>query len=364
MTSNRYGQYGSSLRDLPRLRLGRRGRLSSWDRTGGNHDFVVIDPGETLELGRITGAGSITHMWYTTKLVCDDPYNHDEPDYLRKLVLRMFWDGEDEPSVFVPLGDFFGAMPPEGKAFASSPLQVGPSAGRSLTSFWHMPFGSEARISLENESSLHQVNVYFYVDFEEFDELEDDLGRFHAQWRRENPCDGESLEQGRTNLEHLESGHNLTGKGNYTILEAEGQGHYVGCILSITNLRESAQWNWYGEGDDMIFVDRDSWPPTLHGTGTEDYFDSAYCPAEPQSTPYHGIISAGGWNWSGTSTLYRFHIEDPIAFRERIRVTIEHGHANSRSDDYVSVAYWYQREPHVPFALPSPMSRELDGRAA
>ena len=355
----RYGAHGSSLRDLPRLRSSRRRRLSSWDRSGGNDDFVVLDPGAELELGSIDGAGSITHMWFTTALVCDDRYNHDEPDYLRKLVLEMSWDGEPEPSVNVPLGDFFGSIPPGGRSFVSAPIQVGPADGRSLTSYWHMPFGDGARIVLRNDSSEHRINVYFYIDYEVFDELEPGLGRFHAQWRRQNPCDGDAEERGGTNLEQLESGTNLTGAGNYVILDAQGEGHYVGCILSVTNLRDSKQWNWYGEGDDMIFIDGDQWPPTLHGTGTEDYFDSAYCPREPFSAPYQGIISAGGWNWSGTSTLYRFHVEDPIPFAESIRVTIEHGHANSRSDDYSSVAFWYQAEPHRPFELPPPAQRSL-----
>ena len=101
----------------------------------------------------------------------------------------------------------------------------------------------------------------------------------------------------------------------------------------------------------MIFVDGAEWPPTLHGTGTEDYFGTAYCPNEAWNGPYHGIISPGGPNWSGSTTYYRFHIEDPIAFQRDIRVTIEHGHANRRSDDLSSVAFWYQAEPHAPFSL-------------
>ena len=142
---------------------------------------------------------------------------------------------------------------------------------------------------------------------------------------------------------------NLSGEGNYVILEAEGQGHYVGCNLNIQNLRKTNEWNWYGEGDDMIFIDGDQWPPRLHGTGTEDYFNTAWCPTQEQCAPYHGVISPGGPNWADRVTLYRYHIEDPIQFSERIRVTIEHGHANHRSDDYSSTAYWYQAEPHKKF---------------
>ncbi len=108
----------------------------------------------------------------------------------------------------------------------------------------------------------------------------------------------------------------------------------------------------------MIFIDGEAWPPSLHGTGTEDYFGTAWCPETAYHGPYHGVILPGGTNWSGKITLYRYHIEDPIRFRRSIRVTIEHGHDNRRNDDYASTAYWYQTEPHAPFpALPDTDAR-------
>jgi hypothetical protein len=273
-----------------------------------------------------------------------------EPEFLRKMVLRMFWDGEPEPSVLVPLGDFFGASRIQPAPFVSLPIQRSPRDAGSFNCFFHMPFGDGARIELVSELSREPINIWYYVDYEELDRLEDGLGRFHAQWRRENPCDGVGGSE-ETNEEFEFGGTNLGGEGNYVILEAEGRGHYVGCILNVHNLRPTLQWNWYGEGDDMIFIDGDAWPPSLHGTGTEDYFNTAGCPQEPHSAPYHGIIMGGGDNWSGYSTLYRFHVEDPVTFQRSIRVTIEHGHANKRSDDYSSVAYWYQTEPHKPFSI-------------
>ena len=100
----------------------------------------------------------------------------------------------------------------------------------------------------------------------------------------------------------------------------------------------------------MIFIDGEEWPPSLHGTGTEHYFGTAWCPHQQYSTPYHGL-TLGGENWSGQISYYRFHVEDPVTFEKRIRVTIEHGHANKRSDDYSSVAFWYQTEPHKPFSI-------------
>nr|WP_284731556.1 DUF2961 domain-containing protein [Mesorhizobium sp. dw_380] len=103
----------------------------------------------------------------------------------------------------------------------------------------------------------------------------------------------------------------------------------------------------------------DAWPPTLHGTGTEDYFNTAWCPTQDYSAPYHGIIAAGGPNWTEPVTLYRWHIEDPVIFHKRIRVSIEHGHANRRADDISSVAFWYQAEPHKPFAPLPPAAKRV-----
>ncbi|WP_197510870.1 DUF2961 domain-containing protein [Tessaracoccus coleopterorum] len=203
-----------------------------------------------------------------------------------------------------------------------------------------MPFADGARFELTSECDELVLWFYFYIDYEAFDQLEDGIGRFHASWHRECPTDG--IEQGDlTNGQFLFEGDNTTGDGNYTILETKGRGHYVGCTFNVTNLRHTEAWNWYGEGDDMIFVDGESWPPNIHGTGTEDYFNTAWCPSEPFHGPYHGITMPGGPNWSGQISMYRFHIEDPVTFSESVRVTIEHGHNNQRSDDISSVAYWY-----------------------
>jgi Protein of unknown function (DUF2961) len=344
-----YGDFGSSLRDLPRLRSSRRKRASSWDRSGGNDDRLTISPGQTATLAGIPGAGCINHVWITAATEHLAPRT-SEPDFLRKLLLKMYWDGEKWPSVLVPVGDFFGIGHARTANFASTPMQMSPEDGKSFNCFFHMPFADGARIEIASELENERVLFYYYVDYEEFDELEDGLGRFHAQWRRENPTDG--VWQGeQSNEEFLFGGRNVSGEGNYVILDAEGKGHYVGCVLNVHNLRETNQWNWYGEGDDMIFIDGERWPPSLHGTGTEDYFNTAWSPREEDSSPYHGITLGGGENWSGQASLYRFHVEDPVTFERSIRVTVEHGHANKRSDDYSSVAFWYQTEPHKPFSI-------------
>jgi hypothetical protein len=311
--------------------------VSSWDRSGGNADRLIVEPGSTVTLADLSGAGSIDHIWCTTSPTSDGV----RPDFLRHLSLRITWEDQDSPSVDVPLGDFFGVGHGRTVNFTSAPLQMSPRDGKGFNCWFHMPFASRAKVELTNNLAEGSVLFYYYIDYEQFDTLEDGLGYFHANWRRENPTDG--VPQGdQTNDEFLHSGTNVIGDGNYVILDTEGRGHYVGCVLNIRNLRETDAFNWYGEGDDMIFIDGEPFPPSLHGTGTEDYFNTAWCPAEAYHAPYHGITLPGGPNWSGEISLYRFHIEDPVTFERSIRVTIEHGHANKRSDDFSSTAYWYQ----------------------
>lgn len=351
-----YGSMGSSLRDLPRLRDYRRGRASSWDRTGGNEDRLTVRPGQTITLADLEGAGSVNHIWMTVAPAGFDA--GEDHAILRRLVLRIFWDGNEHPSVLVPLGDFFGVGHGRTTNFVSAPLQMSPQDGKGMNSWFPMPFADGARFELISDCADQDVWVYYYIDYDIFERLGDEgqLGRFHAQFNRENPTRG-IAEAGLSNNEFQFGGVNLNGRGNYTILDAHGRGHYVGCVLNVTNLRETDEGNWYGEGDDMIFVDGEPFPPSLHGTGTEDYINTAWCPSEAYSAPYHGITLPGGQNWSGQVSMYRFHIEDPIPFERSIHVSIEHGHANRRSDDWSSVAYWYQALPARPFGIPSVLDR-------
>ena len=351
MVDGGYGPFGSSLRDLPRLRDTGRGRASSWDRSGGNDDRLTIQPGQTVTLADLDGPGAITHIWCTVALPHREPPLATETDYLRRLVIRITWDGAEHPSVLVPLGDFFGVGHGRTTNFVSAPLQMSPEDGKGFNCWFAMPFAARAHVELVSELSTEPVFFYYYIDYESYGPAEDGLGYFHAQWRRQNPTDG-IPQGGQSNAAFLLEGVNTDGAGNYVLLEAEGHGHYVGCVLNVHNLRNTADWNWYGEGDDMIFIDGEPFPPRLHGTGTEDYFNTAWCPTQTYHAPYHGITLPGGENWSGQISLYRFHIEDPVVFHSSIRVTIEHGHANKRSDDLSSVAYWYQTLPHRPFDLP------------
>lgn len=324
------------LSSLPRLRPGvARRRASTWDRTGGNDDSLFVPAGHTVTIAEDTGPGRVTHLW--TTLLTPDLY------WGRRLVLRAYWDGEQSPSVEVPFGDFFGAGNCIAAPFSSAVLEAAPRDARSLHCWFPMPFADGFRITVTNESDLPVFALYTYVDYERWPEADPDAGRFHAWWNRtpRAPITGPPGT--------YEPALHASADGNYEFVSVRGRGHYVGAMLSIA----SADGGWYGEGDDMIFVDSEEWPPALHGTGTEDYFGTAWGPAEPFSSPSFGQPVSQREDWAGFSTVYRFHLHDPITFERSLRATIERGHANDRSDDYSSVAYWYQvgrTEPLPPLA--------------
>ncbi|MGD8451416.1 MAG: DUF2961 domain-containing protein [Phycisphaerae bacterium] len=354
----------STLAQLARLRDFRSRRVSSFDRRGGNRDAFPVAPGERHTVAEIDGPGCIKHIWSTNS------HAHVR-DAMRSCVLRMWWDGERRPSVEVPLVDFFGGGFGICKDFWSLPLQMNPDRGRGMNCWFPMPFRRHARIEMHN--GWHEpIDLFYYVDYEAYREWTDDLAYFHAQWRRENPTVGWGRKdlkgpKNRANLEWYWKTPNTTGAENYVILDARGRGQYVGCHLDVDCFAREKN-DWYGEGDDMIFIDGEPWPPSLHGTGTEDYFSTAYCPRTVYSSPYCGITQYSGspewgpeeenWPFRGKNSLYRFHIEDPIRFEKSIRVTIEHGHNNKLSNDYSSTAYWYQFEPHAAFPrLPATKQR-------
>lgn len=363
---------GNSIDTLFVLNKCKSRRVSSYDKSGGNHDWLDIEPGDIKVLADIAGCGIIRHIWCTTWVSTSG--GKSEKYYLRKLVLRMYWDGEDEPSVEVPLGDFFGIGHGMHKNFVSGPLAMSPEDGRGFNCFFPMPFERGARVTIENNCDNH-ANFYFYIDYEEHEKLEEDFARFHAQWRREADTSGWApREPGFLDREKAEAPgepswlpaawlkKNTDGDQNYVILEAEGQGKYVGCNLNIDVFERQAN-DWYGEGDDMIFIDGEMWPPSLHGTGTEDYFNMAFCPTQEYNSPWHGLTvysgDRAGFKWGGKNSIYRFHVNDPIYFNKSIRVTIEHGHANKLSNDYSSTAYWYQSEPHKKFPMLPPVFGRL-----
>ncbi|MEW6742521.1 MAG: glycoside hydrolase family 172 protein [Planctomycetota bacterium] len=344
----------SSLASLARIRDFKSRRCSSFDRSGGNTDWVVIEPGGRHVMAEIDGPACIKHIWCTNGLA------HDR-DAMRSCMLRMWWNGERTPSVEVPLADFFGGGFGICANFWSLPLQMNPDNGRGMNCWFPMPFERHSLLEVHNEWHA-EMALYYYVDYEVYPVAEEELATFHAQWRRENPTKGWGHKdlKGPANRDHLQAAWrtaNTTGAENYVILEATGKGQYVGCHLDVDCFQREKN-DWYGEGDDMIFIDGEAWPPSLHGTGTEDYFAGAYGPRTVYSSPYCGISRYSGdewgpesqkWPFRGKNSLYRFHIEDPIRFDKSIRVTIEHGHNNKLSNDYSSTAYWYQFEPHGRF---------------
>ena len=296
-------------------------RISSWDKSGGNGDAIRVQPGQTATLAEIAGVGAVKHIWVTI--------NSQSRYHLRELVLRMYWDGETAPSVEAPIGDFFGTGFGAYKSFQSLPLTV---QDRALNCYFEMPFSKGARITLTNDGAQEVRSFYYHIDYEQYTSAQAaaNKGRLHAQWRRENPTVAEDADK------------NLSGAGNYLFMDAEGRGHFVGVVLHV----QGHSTGWWGEGDDMFFVDGEGFPPSLHGTGLEDYFNNAWGYQEEFSYPFIGYSLKGNKDWTGMHSQYRFHIQDPVYFRKSLRAGIEHGHANHRADDYSSVAYWYQTEPH------------------
>jgi len=334
----------SFLEEMTVLKRARSKRVSSWDRTGANFDAVTVPGGDTFTLADIKSAGCIRHVYFTT--------NHMDSFYMRTVILRMYWDDEKTPSVEVPLGDLFGLGFCQPRYFGSLLVTVcpggvgtGPNGALiGLNLYFPMPFSKRALITLENDSDGVFSACWYHIDYEEWDSAPDDSARFHAQWRRENP----------TTPTDPPNEFNLTGKDNYVILEAEGWGNYVGMFLNVDNICGG----WYGEGDDMIFIDGDTWPPSLHGTGSEEVFGGGACPATEYATPYTGYHLISSKDYAGKQSMYRFHVADPVRFEKRIRVTIEHGTGNDLGNDYSSTAFWYQREPHAAFpSLPPRMER-------
>lgn len=316
-------------------------RVSSYDRTGGNADARPIPPGETLTLMDDAGPGVISHVWVT--IASGEPY------HLKKLVLRAYWDGEATPSIETPIGDFFGLGLGEYVLYQSIPLAVAPD--KALNAFFPMPFQKHARITVTNEGRERVHAFYYNIDYQRCNQaLPQDTMYFHAQYRQATPAKGWTSEWQSNGDPLVDKKTNLNGEGNYTWLEATGKGHFVGVTMSVLQNQDA----WFGEGDDMFFIDGEQ-TPSINGTGTEDYFLGAWDFGDHAfayglfGVPVKGIEKAGG-----RYSLYRFHLDSPIPFTKSLKAGIEHGHANHRSDNYFSVAYWYQTEPHAKFPqLPS-----------
>jgi hypothetical protein len=291
--------------------------------------FVKPKAGQTLTIMDVAGPGLIQHIWLAT-----------ETNWIgngRASVLRFYWDDEQEPSIEVPLTDFFAVGHELFAPVNSLAVVVNPTA--ALNCYWPMPFRERARITFTNESDKDLALLAYQITYVKCD-LPQNTGYLHAQWRRSTTS--------RTRPEHV-------------IIDAvKGQGRYAGTFIAWTQLSDG----WFGEGEIKFYLDGDKDFPTICGTGTEDYFGGAYGFPATFNGPYSGCTlrrtgNEGPPKWS----LYRWHIMDPICFQQELRVTIQalgwwpNRRYQPLADDIASVAYWYQLEPHSPFPTFPPLAK-------
>jgi hypothetical protein len=287
---------------------------------------VKIEPKSTFTLAEIKGPGAIQQIWMT-------PTGN-----WRFSIIRMYWDGETEPSVEVPVGDFFASG--WGRYEQLSSLAVCVNPGSAFNCYWEMPFRKSCRITFENLDDNAMV-LYYQINYT-LTQVPEDAGYFHAQFRRVNP---------------------VPYKSNYVILDGvKGWGHYIGTYVAWGVHNDG----WWGEGEIKFYIDGDEKFPTICGTGTEDYFCGSYGFENPETklyqtytTPYAGLVQVikpdGTYKTQERFGLYRWHIMDPIRFQKDLRVTIQAlgwrsgGRYLPLQDDIASVAFWYQAEPHAPF---------------
>lgn len=288
--------------------------------------FIVLAAGSIVEIADIEGPGAIQHIWLTPT------------GRWRNTILRIYWDGQAQPAVECPVGDFFCMGWNEYAQISSLAVCVNP--GSAFNCYWSMPFRAHCRMTLENRAE-EPVTMYYQIDYT-LTEVPEDCGYFHAQFRRVNP---------------------LPYKQVYTIVDGiRGKGQYVGTYMA---------WGvnsncWWGEGEIKFFLDGDSEFPTICGTGTEDYFCGSYDFEDPFTrdrylsftTPYagfHEISRDKLYRSQMRFGMYRWHIADPIRFEQELRVTIqalgwhEGGRYLPLQDDIASVAFWYQSLPTAAF---------------
>jgi hypothetical protein len=308
---NTNGETGSGGQAASYLGIGRKGAPA-----------VNIKPGQQFTLCDISGPGTIRHIWMTGGF-------KDDPKLLRQLTIRAYWEDQDHASIECPLGDFMGAAHGKVNSYQSAVHSTGINAAFN---FWlPMPFTKQARIILTNESDK-RVTVFYQVDYTLNDEHPENLGRLHVCFRRQNPT---------------------VITNDFEILpQRKGKGRYLGAVLGIRTINDN---NWWGEGEIKIYMDGDQEFPTICGTGSEDYICLSY---GMQQTPfqYHGC----SWNQNGYISMYRWHLPDPIFWKDSCRITIQQMGWSyekylenekplyERSDDWSSATFWYEPIPSDP----------------
>jgi hypothetical protein len=344
---------GSLLDDLWQPEDGRSRRATSTQRLpdgrpdpNGNGDNLRVLPGQKHVLADLKGPGIITHIWMTFLGPEPHPWAPNGAANHKQMLLRAHWDGNDQPDIDTPVGDFFACGFGMRMPVNSLPVQV--ENGAAYNCFWPMPFRKSARIEIVNDSDREIALLYYNIDWVQKDSLPRNTPYFHAQYRQEYP---------------------VGGGGDYLIFDGEGRGHYVGTVLSV----RSRSPGWFGEGDEKVYIDDDK-EPSIWGTGTEDYLLCAWG-LRKCGFPFFGVPHTdGGHVLGGKTCAYRWHLADPIVFQKKLRVTIEHfgwispdenpkhesDSWNERQDDYSSVAFWYQVGKPKRFAtVPPAAEREL-----
>ncbi len=304
-----------------------------------NADAYHLAPGQRFLAAELEGPGEIRHIWFTVA--------SQDRRWPRSLVLRMFWDGAEVPSVETPIGDFFAAGNGMRANVSSTPIEV-TSYGRALNSFWHMPFRKKARVELWNQSAS-RMTVYCQVNWIQLPSVPEDTLYFHARYHQEFPVKPFSP---------------------YTIFEGQGEGHYVGTVLSSQN----SFGVWFGEADDRFYIDGEP-TPSLVGTGTEDYFTDGWN-LRLFSNPNAGVTICEPQSVDCRLTAYRWHLHAPVIFHKSLKVEIERRSFIDyrdpqtgvrklhdfkwRPDLFSSVAFWYQKDVAQPFCTLPPLSERLN----
>jgi hypothetical protein len=345
-------QEGRSMRASSSFREGRNGKydakapFKSDLEEKSNFDNFNVAPGATHVLMDAQGPGVITHMWMT--FLGPEPQNWAKNGSAnhQEMLLRVYWDGSQKPGIEAPVGDFFANSFGKRSEVISLPVIV--EDADSYNCFWNMPFRKSARVEIVNQSEKPINLLYYNIDWIKKDSLPRDTPYFYAQYRQEYP-----VQKGK----------------DYVILDTKGKGHYVGTVFSVRT-RSPA---WFGEGDEKVYIDGET-SPSIQGTGTEDYFLSAWG-LKKTGTPYFGVPYFDQWGIVGGHTsAYRWHLNDPIVFNTGIKMTFEHfgwigpdenpdyksTSWNEREDDYSSVAFWYQTgEPTFAARAPHAKERKL-----
>lgn len=302
--------------------------------------FIIINAKETITIAEMEGPGAIQQIWMTPT----GNWNYS--------IIRFYWDDEKTPSIEAPVGAFFGMGWGQYAHLNSQAVTVNP--GSAFNCYWKMPFRKKCRITMENINDLEPMRLYYQVNYTLTD-VGDDEGYFHAQYRRSS---------GTNNASSI-----------HTIVDGiKGKGQYVGTYMGIGVTNNG----WWGEGEIKFYMDGDKENATIVGTGTEDYFCGSYNfenqvthQYQEFSTAYAGLHQVvrpdGVYKSQERFGMYRWHIMDPIRFDGDLKVTIQDlgwrsgGRYLPQHSDIITVAYWYQREPHGSFpTTPSKDSFEVN----